>query len=222
MQRWSLQPRAAGLSCPQKVICGTDPCYVLLMLIKAYGLFWRADEVDWNPGTGNRNQFRLLGRIGWTGGRIIAADFRRQRGLYILYNDYGPYYVGLNRLRDLGTRLKEHQHDLHAGKWDRFSWFGFCSVLEARDETGLQVNRLITDYAIGSPTQEIADMEALLIKALGTPVNLKKMRFRSAKEWVQVRSDQVETVMGRLRPGRGRQPRRGAAVPRRPARRRVG
>jgi hypothetical protein len=175
------------------------------MLIKAYGLFWQADEVNWNPGTGNRGQFLLLGRIGWTRNKVIAADFRRQRGLYILYNDYGPYYVGLNRQLDLGTRLKQHRSDVHAGKWDRFSWFGFCNVLESRDELGLQVNKLMTEYAIGRPNQEIADMEALLIKALGTPVNLKKMRFQSARQWTHVRLDQVESVMSRLRPGQGHQ-----------------
>jgi len=32
----------------------------LKVLIKAYGVFWRADEIDWRPGRGS--PFRLVGR----------------------------------------------------------------------------------------------------------------------------------------------------------------
>ena len=34
------------------------------MQVTSYGLFWRADEIEWFPGQSNRNKFRLLGRIG--------------------------------------------------------------------------------------------------------------------------------------------------------------
>ncbi len=33
------------------------------MQVTSYGLFWRADEIEWFPGHGNRNEFRLLGRV---------------------------------------------------------------------------------------------------------------------------------------------------------------
>ncbi len=46
------------------------------MLINAYGLFWRADEVDWSPGSGNHGQFRLLGRSGVNRPGLRVADFR--------------------------------------------------------------------------------------------------------------------------------------------------
>lgn len=97
------------------------------MLIKAYGLFWREDEVDWSPGQGK--PFRLLGRKGSNLPGLRVADFRYQKGLYVLYGDYGPYYVGLT-YTSLGDRLKDHRHDDHGGRWTRFSWFGFRKVQE--------------------------------------------------------------------------------------------
>lgn len=63
------------------------------MSIKNYGLFWRADEVNWFPGTGNKGQFRLLGRQGMNLPGLTLADFREQCGIYILYGNYGPHYT---------------------------------------------------------------------------------------------------------------------------------
>ena len=71
------------------------------MRITSFGLFWRASEIDWDPGSGAKDVFRLLGRIGTNKGTLRMCDFRHQRGIYILYNDYGAYYVGLTR--DLGS-----------------------------------------------------------------------------------------------------------------------
>jgi hypothetical protein len=86
------------------------------MLIKAYGLFWSKDEVNWDPGKGNRGQFKLLGHRGKNRPGVRVADFRRQSGLYILYGNYGPHYVGLTRADRLGTRLKEHRTDPPRGR----------------------------------------------------------------------------------------------------------
>jgi hypothetical protein len=94
------------------------------MFIKNFGLFWRADEIDWAPGKGSKGVFRLLGRRGINNPGLRLADFRYQKGIYILYGNHGPYYVGLTKRRGLGQRLKEHLADQHAGQWDRFSWFG--------------------------------------------------------------------------------------------------
>jgi hypothetical protein len=102
-------------------------------LIQAYGLFWRADEIDWSPGKGHRYDWRLYGRRGSNHGKLEVTDFRMQKGIYILYGDYGPHYVGLTRKKGLGRRLKDHLFDQHANKWDRFSWFGFCTVLKKTD-----------------------------------------------------------------------------------------
>jgi hypothetical protein len=156
------------------------------MIIRAYGLFWRADEITWSPGKGKAGEFRLLGRRGTNLPTRRVADFRQQRGLYILYGDYGPYYVGLTKKQDLGKRLKDHLDDHHADRWDRFSWFGFRQVLKTT-ENGLCKLKALPSLSLGAPEAAIADMEALLIKALGLASNLNKMNFKSADEWTQVR-----------------------------------
>ncbi len=46
------------------------------MLIQEFGLFWRSDEIDWNPGKGKRNAFRLLGRRGQNKPNLRICDFR--------------------------------------------------------------------------------------------------------------------------------------------------
>lgn len=76
-------------------------------------------------------RFSSSGRRG-AGSTLRVADFRTQTGIYILYGDYGPYYVGLTRT-SMGKRLKDHLTDKHDGKWQRFSWFGFANVLQQRD-----------------------------------------------------------------------------------------
>jgi hypothetical protein len=155
------------------------------MLIQSYGLFWRQDEVDWNPGRGKRNAFRLLGRRGANAGTLKVADFRFQQGIYILYGNYGPYYVGLTRAQGLGKRLKDHLTDGHEKYWDRFSWFGFGAVLKADAQTGISEIRDMPQVQLGEPTTAIADLEALLIKAMGLS-NIKNMKFNRAKEWTQI------------------------------------
>ncbi len=110
----------------------------------------------------------------------------------ILYSDYGPYYVGLTRRQYLGKRLKDHLNDHHAEQWDRFSWFGFRQVLKSKDENGLRKLKDMPTLSLGSTSQAIADMEALLIKALGLASNLNQMNFSSADEWTQVRLHELE------------------------------
>jgi hypothetical protein len=162
------------------------------MLIKAYGLFWRIDEV-WQVGV--RGQGELLGRRGYQAGHLEVCNFWRQQGLYVLYDEYVPYYVGLVRQGTLGSRLRTHHfRDAHAGRWDRFSWFGFCAVLGGRDEHGLQLLKLRAER-MGTSSDAIADIETLLIKALGTKPNLHKGRFRAGLEWKQVLADEREALL---------------------------
>ena len=168
------------------------------MLIRAYGLFWRADEVNWHPGRGSRGQFVLLGRRGKNRPNLQLADFRRQSGLYILYGDYGPYYVGLARENSLGGRLKRHLSDRHADRWDRFSWFGFRMVLTKRDANGLRELKTLSTRARGRMHNQIGELEALLISALGLENNFAKMRFPGARPWAQVKAHEVDAYLDRV------------------------
>jgi len=167
------------------------------MLIRSFGLFWRASEVNWYPGQGTKCEFRLLGRQGTNKPSIRLADFRHQQGIYILYGNYGPYYVGLTRKQGLGKRLKDHLTDKHKGLWDRFSWFGFCSALKPKKDTGLCPLKPLADLSLGEPTKAIADREALLIKSMGLS-NIADMKFQKASEWLQVESHEVEHYISKV------------------------
>lgn len=169
------------------------------MKVTSYGLFWRESEIDWHPGMGYKDSFRLLGRTGSNRGTIRAADFRHQQGIYILYDEYGPSYVGLTRSQGLGKRLKDHTKDGLQGTWDRFSWFGFVPVLDTKSETtGLrQLGAVGSDVTEDAHTT-IGDLEALLIRAIGPKNNSLNMKFKDAEEWTQIEYDKIETYLDRL------------------------
>lgn len=168
------------------------------MQIRAYGLFWDKDEVEWSRGSGTT--WDLLGRRGTNRGTLTVADFRQQQGLYILYGNHGPYYVGLTKKQGLGKRLKDHLDDDHGPRWQRFSWFGFCRVLKTTDDRGVHPVAKLAETGIGSPGDAIADTEALLIKALGLPSNVRSMSFKRAAEWAQIRKgDEYDRYIERLR-----------------------
>jgi hypothetical protein len=161
-------------------------------IFHAYGLFWRLDEVNWAPGKGKRNEFRLLGRSGKNLPKLQVADFRQCRGIYILYGNYGPYYAGLTHQRTLGQRLKEHLSNKHAGQWDRFSWFSFQRVLTSRDEDGMQRFGEMPTVRSSDPKKAMKDIEALLIKAMALQ-NVAQMNFTQAHEWTQIKQAEAES-----------------------------
>lgn len=168
------------------------------MLIQSYGLFWNADEIEWLPGRGKKGEFRLLGRRGANKGSLRMADMRQQLGLYVLHDDWGVYYVGLTLEQSLGGRVRAHLKDHHQGKWDRFSWFGFKQVLTRCDSDGLCELKPLPKKAIGSPTDAIRDMEALLIQLHNPRGNKSKMKFQRAERWTQVMWHERDLYMSRL------------------------
>jgi hypothetical protein len=164
-------------------------------------LFWSADEVEWNPGAGSSNRFRLLGRIGQNKGKLQVCDFRPVRGIYVLYDDYGPYYVGLARDAGIGRRLRRHRNDSHRDKWDRFSWFGFQHVLASSLTDGTRQLGAVPTRLLTESKRTIGDIEALLIQALGTQHrgNSQEMRFGVARPWTQVMAHEVDTYLERVK-----------------------
>lgn len=169
------------------------------MKITSYGLFWRASEIDWFPGRGVKGSFRLLGRIGTNRGSIRLADFRKQQGIYILYDEYGPSYVGLTRQQGLGKRLKDHLEDNLAGKWDRFSWFGFNPIGTVGPDGVLSLLELEREVSESTHTT-IGDLEALLIRAIGPKLNTSSMNFKDAEKWQQVDYDDMQACLAKVSP----------------------
>jgi hypothetical protein len=84
-------------------------------LVRAFGEFWNPDLVNW------KNSFQLLGSD--QHGRSVNAY--EQRGIYVLYEDYVPVYIGKAYKQSIGWRLQLHRESERKGpRWDRFSWFG--------------------------------------------------------------------------------------------------
>ena len=162
-------------------------------------------EVTWT----GRGQFRLLGHIGTR--RPDVCDFRPQRGIYILHDDYGPYYVGLTSKAPLGDRLKQHLSDYHEERWDRFSWFGFRAVGGGRLADGTLTLRALPAAPRADSVSAIRDIEALLIQSLGTHHrgNKHQEHFRNGVRWEQVMLHDYDHYLDRLDlppPSRTREP----------------
>jgi predicted GIY-YIG superfamily endonuclease len=90
-------------------------------IINAFGIYWNRNLVNW------KSQPDLFGiqQIGAT-----EVNFKGQIGIYLLHDSRETVYIGQAIEQPLGKRLKDHTTDRLAGRWDRFSWFGFYPVTE--------------------------------------------------------------------------------------------
>jgi hypothetical protein len=172
-----------------------------LNLIRSYGLFWRLDETEWLSKRHTPRPLRLLGR---RGGQV--SDFWRQWGLYVMYGNYGPYYVGISS--QLGKRLhNHHKSERHHDKWDRFSWFGFNEIGIASDSDGIALIQHPTKIQRGKTSEvkfshALSDIESVLFRAMSPVGNDATPAFGdpSAKEWKQVKLHEVDDLLRRIKP----------------------
>jgi hypothetical protein len=154
------------------------------ILISTVGFFWKKDDVFWGAGS---NAGRLLG----VPAKKITAqpiDFREQSGIYVLYSDYTPIYVGQCGLgnQKLLKRLKQHRVDDLAERWDRFSWFGIRRV-KLNGKLSAEVLRVNPSVAMA-----LNHVEAVLIHAIEPPMNGQKGRFgHRVTRYVQVRDPRL-------------------------------
>lgn len=131
-----------------------------------FGLRWDLDKIDWKNFSG------------WEKSKDNCVNFNEQIGIYILYDDRGPIYVGRSMDDPIIKRLKDHTKDRHAGKWQKFSWFGLYPV----DSNGkiVKINR-----SIDSNNKIISYLESVLIETLETRQNRKSGDFKG-KEFKQI------------------------------------
>ena len=140
------------------------------MLIRNYGLFWKADDVFWGkPG--------VIGHLKGVLAKSVTTepvDFRLQQGVYVLYDDnFKLLYVGQAGASDnqrLFTRLKQHMRDNLNGRWTKFSWFGIRGV-----ENG-QLTQEATE-ATTTNSAVLNHIEAILIASAEPPHNRQGGRF---------------------------------------------
>jgi len=154
-------------------------------LIRTYGEFWIPELVK--P-TGKR----LMGRKG-TSRRNGGINVYEERGVYVLYKDFQPVYVGRADKESIGARIQKHRNSQRKGpRWDRFSWFGICG-LKANGELRAR------NDAFHPTTQElIATLEALLIATIDPRLNSRREKFRNAVRLIQSDEDRPEDIEDRL------------------------
>lgn len=150
------------------------------MLIQAYGEFWLANEVYWGKG-GKGQKGRLLG-IPAHAKNSEHIDLWDQHGIYVLFQDFDPVYVGQTYDQGLGKRLRDHWRSIHKhGRWNRFSWYGMRKINQS-GKLGLQVKgKFVT-------VSESLDMfEALLISTMEPHLNKKGGNFgKDVDRYIQV------------------------------------
>jgi hypothetical protein len=150
------------------------------IFITAYGEFWSPDLVNWEKIGPREKRWRLLG----IDGRGKTIDCYEQRGVYVLYQDYEPVYVGMADRQSIGIRLQLHRESKRKGpRWDRFSWFGIRAI----NKNGSLRKPTLHAH---SPTAElIATLEALLIMAINPRLNQRREKFRNAIQLLQSDED---------------------------------
>ncbi len=138
--------------------------------ILTLGAQWKASDVYWHTTPTNA---RLCGKPAHNRrGREI--NFAKQTGIYVLYANFTPIYVGQCN-QSLFSRLRHHclRDDL-AGRWDRFTWFGLRRALGngnlSHPESDFQIAR----------KQLLDHLEALLIHAFEPVMNGQEGRFGDA------------------------------------------
>jgi hypothetical protein len=89
------------------------------------GARWRASDAYWYAASKNAH----LNGVRRNRVTSPVTNFAHQSGIYILYSDHTPIYIGQAN-KSLFARLQTHclTDDL-CGRWDCFTWFGFRSVI---------------------------------------------------------------------------------------------
>jgi hypothetical protein len=145
---------------------GTEESPNTPVLIKAYGEFWSPDVVTWG------RKWRLMGTRSDSKTNINVYE---QRGVYVLYNDFEPVYVGKADKNSIGWRLEKHRESQRMGpRWNRFSWFGIRGIRK-NGKLGAS-NRSAHSRA----TELIATLEALLITVIDPRLNSRREKLRNA------------------------------------------
>lgn len=142
-------------------------------IITSIGMYWNRADVKW------RSNPRLLGCQHHAAARI---DFCEQRGVYLLYNHNQVIYVGRTSERALGRRLYEHTRDRLNARWNQFSWFGLCPIIENNNDAAY-LGDIPGQYASAFM---IPVLEALLIEACEPGQNRRRGDDFGAVEYIQV------------------------------------
>lgn len=154
------------------------------LIVQTYGIFWERKHVYFGErGRGNRGTL-----LGQTGDNRPEIDFRRQRGIYILYEGTD---INLQRVAYIGQvgagnqrlfgRLKQHTRDHLWNRWTRFSWLGLLRP----DDQGNLVE--LPEAGLGEIAVPVAldQLEAALISLMEPLLNRQGAQWGGATEYFQ-------------------------------------
>ena len=169
------------------------------VLIRCFGEYWSPHHVEWGRrGPGGKGT--LMGEYG-PSRRRRPVNVWNQRGVYILHDSWEVVYVGKADGTPLGSRLKSHLSDRHAGRCDRFSWYGVIGVVA----NGPSKGKLGADPA--TKTVDVADvidtLESFLL-AVDPPRNRRREKIPNAIEVFQAASEPPKPVASSLEEIKGR------------------
>lgn len=146
-----------------------------MSIIKSYGEFWNPDAVDWS-------KRELTGRWRDDKGKFRNNNFWTAKGVYVLYVDFKPIYVG-KAIADgsgIGKRLADHLSDRLTARWDMFSWYS----VSAPSKTKISVNH--AGRRVLTLNQMVDTLEAISILITDPPLNRKRESLKGAIEVDQV------------------------------------
>lgn len=108
-------------------------------------------------------------------------DFRDQIGVYVLYDEgRNPIYIGQagQGHARLFNRLRSHQRDSLAHRWQYFSWFGLLSVNKNGELSGWDDP---SKRVIGTIRSTLNEIEGVLIAATEPAFNKQGARFPASR-----------------------------------------
>jgi hypothetical protein len=159
-----------------------------MAIISSIGLFWERDNVFWGT---QKNPGKLLG-IPRTSKKSTPVDFRDQIGIYILYADFDPVYVGQagknKNDQRLFIRLRNHLTDDLEGRWNKFSWFGLLGV----NKVGNKLQKPSDAFQRTNLSDGLDQLEGILINAMEPSLNSQNGRFGdSVVKYIQIRDERL-------------------------------
>lgn len=157
-----------------------------MSIIKSFGEFWNPDAVDWEDK-------KLMGEWRTKKGERRTNNFWNAKGIYVLYADFKPIYVGkaLADQSGVGKRLSDHLSDRLLARWDMFSWYSLSQPGVTKLGMTKTGGRHLT-------VEEMVDtLEAITILITDPPLNRKRESFKDAYEVQQV-GGSVRTIRSYL------------------------
>ena len=157
-----------------------------MIAIQNFGMLWERDKVDWgSPGA----RGALLG-IPAARRRAEPVDFRKQTGIYVLYDEQ-RLPIWIRQASEILKRLSDHRRDHLQSRWAYFTWFAFRGV---NRDGSLKNSKKLDWHLIGTIEEARHEIEAVLIQVLKPRLNRRGSNWIGTEEYLQhmVASSDIE------------------------------